>query len=296
MTSGRWLHHRRDLQSLAYLAVQPLLMAWQWQQGFEPVLYALCLFLAVGISVIHHNHAHLPMWRARPANRATDLAVTMLQGHPTCVFRPTHNANHHRHRQGPRDVMRTWRFGDHNHLPGWAMHPVQAAWVVYPLAWRWLRRLSRHSPRAFAMCMLQYAAWMGSWALLLWLDAGKALAFVIVPQLFGLHWLLAANYLQHAHADEQQRYGYARNFEGWLNPLLFNIGLHTAHHEHSHAHWSALPALHRRYRDRIPPPLLERGLAAYVVRVFLLAPFFRSLRSRSLRETHAAPSPPVAGY
>src|SRR5256885_16702539 len=33
---------------------------------------------------------------------------------------------------------------------------------------------------------------------------------------------------------------YARNFEGWVNPLLFNIGLHTAHHERPQAHWSEL--------------------------------------------------------
>ncbi|MET0327954.1 MAG: fatty acid desaturase [Luteimonas sp.] len=296
MTSRLGLRNRRDLQSLAYMAVQPMLMGWQWMHGFDPALYALSLFLAVGISVIHHNHAHLPMWHGRVANDATDLLATLLQGHPTCVFRPTHNANHHRHRHGERDVMRTWRFGDHNHLFGWALHPLQAAWTVYPLAWRWMRRLACRRPRAFAACVLQYTLWLAVWSWLLWLDAGKALAFVIVPQLFGLHWLLAANYLQHAHADDRDRWGYARNFEGWINPLLFNIGLHTAHHEHGRAHWSELADLHRRYRDRIPAALLERGFLAYTVRVFLLAPFVRSLRSRSLRDAPPSPPPTASGY
>ena len=49
--------------------------------------------------------------------------------------------------------------------------------------------------------MAQYALWLGSWALLLAIDWHKAILFVIVPQLHGLHWLLATNYLQHAHAD-----------------------------------------------------------------------------------------------
>lgn len=278
------LRDARDLQSLAYLAAQPLLMAWQWAHGFHPLAWGASLFLAVGISVIHHNHAHLPMWRRRGPNRATDLAITVLQGHPTCVFHPTHNRNHHRYRHAAGDAMRTWRFGDHNHLAGWALHPLQAAWAVYPLVLAWLRGLARRAPGVLRWYALQYALWLGSWLALLWLDAGKALALVIVPQLFGLHWLLGANYLQHAHADDRSRHGYARTFEhGWLNPLLFNIGLHVAHHEHGRAHWSQLRALHARYRAALPPALVERTLSGYVLRVFVLAPLVPSLRSRSLR-------------
>ena len=113
--------------------------------------------------------------------------------------------------------------------------------------------------------MAQYGAWLGLWAGLLALNPAKALVFVIVPQLHGLHWLLATNYLQHAHADGGPGRGaalsYARNFEGLLNPLLFNIGLHTAHHEHSRAHWAELTELHYgRYRDQVPAALNEGGL------------------------------------
>ncbi len=289
MTSA--LRSLRDLQSLAYLAAQPLLMAWQWRYGFQPVAYAASLFLAVGISVIHHNHAHLPMWRKRSLNRATDLTVTLLQGHPSCVFHPTHNRNHHRHRHGAGDVMRTWRFGDHNHLAGWAMHPLHAALAAYALLPAWLRGVRRRAPGAYRWYLAQYALWLLSWAALLWIDPRKALAFVILPQLFGLHWLLAANYLQHAHASEALRFGYARNFEGVLNPLLFNIGLHTAHHEHGRAHWSELTRLHARYRSRIDPRLLEPSFPRYVLRVFVLGALFPRLRTRSLRAPYHSPLP-----
>lgn len=277
------LRSRRDLQSLAYLIAQPLLMAWQWRYGFNTVIYAGSLFLAVGISVIHHNHAHLPLWRKRPLNRATDLAITLLQGHPTCVFHPTHNRNHHRHRHGVHDVMRTWRFGDHNHLLGWLLHPFLAVIAAYALVPRWLAGVRRRSPGAWQWYGGQYVLWLTSWAALLWIEPAKALLFVILPQLFGLHWLLGANYLQHAHASDAMRYGYARNFEGVLNPLLFNIGLHTAHHEHGRAHWSELTGLHRQYRSRIEPGLLEPSFPRYVVRVFVLGTVMPRLRTRSLR-------------
>ena len=289
------LRHARDWQSLAYLVALPALAAWQWVRGFSWPLYALMLFLTLGIGVIHHNHTHLRMWRGRVANRVTDFSVTLLQGHPTFVFWPAHVANHHRHRHGPKDMARTYRFagGDTNHLLGYLLHPLQAGWVLYPLFIGWLAQLRRKAMGAFGYCMAQYAMWLGSWAVLLAIDWRKAVIFVIVPQLHGLHWLLATNYLQHAHADGRaggasgdtpgSRLNYARNFEGLVNPLLFNIGLHTAHHENPHAHWSELTRLHRtHYRDRVDPVLNERGLVPYMLRVYLLGAVWPRFRSRSL--------------
>jgi len=291
------LRHRRDWQSVAYLLALPALVAWQWTQGFVWWLYAITLFLTLGVGVIHHNHTHLRMWRGRWANRLTDYGLTLLQGHPTFVFWPAHVGNHHRFRHGPRDVARTYRpefGGDTNHLWGYLVHPLQAVCVLYPLFIRWLANLRRHWPGAFRYCMGQYLLWLGSWTFLLLLDWRKALLFVIVPQLHGLHWLLATNYLQHAHADGRplsraQRktdgiaLNYARNFEGLVNPLLFNIGLHTAHHEHPQAHWSALTGLHARlYRHRVHPALNEGGLLPYMGRVFVLGLFARRARTQPL--------------
>ena len=296
------LRHWRDGQSLAYLVALPLLVIWQWRHGWHPVLYALVLFLTLGVGVIHHNHAHLRMWRGRWANRTTDGVLTLLQGHPTFVFWPAHVANHHRHRHGPQDIARTYRFGgDHNHLWGYLIHPLQAGWVLYPLFWRWLGWLRRQWPGAFRYCAGQYGLWLASWAALLALDWQRALLLVIVPQLHGLHWLLATNYLQHAHADGRhltrgQRQqpdvmlNHSRNFTGWVNPLLFNIGLHTAHHEQPHAHWSALTHLHRHhYATRVHPRLNEGGLLPYMGRVYVLGLVWPAARTQPLM-----PSIPLA--
>jgi hypothetical protein len=296
------LRNPRDWQSLAYMAAFPLPVAWMWNHGFSWPLYALLLFLTLGVGVIHHNHTHLRMWHGRLANRATDFAITLLQGHPTCVFYPAHVANHHRYRHGPKDVARTYRFGgDTNHLSGYLLHPVQAATALYPHIFHWLARLHRHWPGVWRYCMLQYGAWLALWAGLLAIDPVKALVYVIVPQLHGLHWLLATNYLQHAHADGTPGHSaphaalnYARNFEGLVNPLLFNIGLHTAHHEHSRAHWSALTHLHhQQYRHRVHPALNEGGLLPYMARVFVLGALLPRFRSQPLMGRPAIPSSPT---
>jgi hypothetical protein len=280
----RLLRHRRDLQSLAYLVAVPALAAWQWRHGFDAWLYAPMLLLWIGIGVIHHHHAHLPMWQRRPLNRGTDLALALLQGHPTYAFAATHNANHHRHRHGPGDWARTYRFagGDSNHALGYLLHPVQAACALYPHFLAHLARMRVHRPGVWRWALLQYALVGASWAVLLALDAPKAALYVLLPQLVALHALLGANYFQHAHADGRSRWNYARNFTGAVNLLYFNIGLHTAHHEHPRAHWSRMPALHAQLRHRVDPALEERSLVAYVLRVMVLSALLPRFRSRSL--------------
>ena len=297
------LRHSRDWQSLLYLAAFPALVIWQWLYGFSFVLYGLLLFLTLGIGVVHHNHMHLRMWLGRRANRLTDACLTLCQGHPACVFWPAHNGNHHRHKHGERDVARTYRFsgGDTNHLWGYLLHPLQAIFVLYPLIFQWLQRLRHRHPGVFRYCLMQYAMWLALWAGVLLIDVKKGLIYVILPQLHGLHWLLATNYLQHAHADGSRasrkgapQLNYARNFEGLINPLLFNIGYHTAHHEHSRTHWTELSALHwLTYRQRIAPQLNEAGLLPYMARVFLLGTLLPRYRSTSLHSAQSQGVSPI---
>lgn len=288
------MHSLRDLQSLAYLLALPGLVAWQWHTGFSWWFYPLLLFLTLGISVIHHNHAHLRIWKSKTLNRATDLWIALLQGHPGFVFYTAHIANHHRYNHGALDEARTYRFttpganGDSNHLLGYLLHPLQAVWVLYPLFVRNLRHLAARHRGYFAYCMLQYALVLGSWAALAWLDWRKWLVLVLLPQLHGLHWLLATNYLQHAHAQGQsapgtpRHYRYARNFYGALNPLLFNIGLHTAHHERPRAHWSTLPQWDAHFRPNVPECLREPSLLGYMLRVYGLGLVSPRWRTQSL--------------
>lgn len=281
------LRNQRDWQSLSYLILQPLLVIWLWHTGLSSlinqILFAIGLFLTLGIGVIHHNHTHLRMWLSKSLNRISDFWITLLQGHPTFVFYPAHIRNHHRYRHGPKDVARTYRFGrDSNDLIGYLLHPLQATIVLYPLFIDWLLGLKQRHSGVFYYCLRQYAAVLLLWGILAWLNWQKFLIFVLLPQLHGLHWLLATNYLQHAHADGNSPINFARNFEGWVNPLLFNIGLHTAHHRHPRAHWSALTKLHLQYRDQVDPRLNAGPLLWYMCRSYFLSPIFPRWRSDSL--------------
>ena len=178
------LNYPRDLHSLAYLIGAPALAAWQWTYGWSPWLYAFMLVMWVGVGVIHHDHAHVPMWRWRRLNEATRVWISLLQGHPGFVFRPAHNANHHRYRHGPKDLARTYRFrgGDTNTLRGYLAHPFQAAVVLVPLLWRYLRKLRVMCPAQFRAVLMQSATVGAVWVLLVSSSPTRALLYVLIPQ------------------------------------------------------------------------------------------------------------------
>lgn len=278
------LSHRADRRTLLYMAAATGVVIAQWTaDAFHPVLFAASLVLAFAVSVMHHNHQHLPIWRFAWLNHLTDFWFTLFQGHPGFAFGPAHVGDHHAHLNSERDTTRTWRWHDGNSLLGFIAHPVHFAYAVGPLLSRHVAQLWRADRRRMGLVALHYAVLAGAVGVALWADWARAVLFVVIPQAVSLFFLLGANYLQHAHADDHSRWNHSRNFLGWVNPLFFNVGLHTAHHEYGDAHWSELPALHARIAPRLDPRLVERGLITYMLRVFVAALFVPALRSRSLR-------------
>jgi fatty acid desaturase len=278
------LVHKSDWQSISYLVLVLVLVVWQWVNGFHLLAYAVLLFLMIGVCVIHHNHSHLGLWQSNRLNRLTDMVLTLAQGHPTYAFQATHIDNHHRFNHSEQDAARTYRFGgDTNNLWGYLAHPLYAAFALYPLFLKWLGDDANNKTRK-RLAFFQYIVIAALWLGLAFLNLEKFVLFVLIPQLFGLHWLLASNYLQHAHADGQSNINFARNFGGWVNILWFNIGLHTAHHQNPQAHWSQLPRLHRAIEPQIDSRLLEKGLMRYMWRTYILSIFLSQHRSISLMQ------------
>ena len=122
-----------------------------------------------------------------------------------------------------------------------------------------------------------------TWSLLAILDWRKLILLVLIPQGFGRHWLLGANYLQHAHCDDESQHDFARNFTGAINLLWFNIGFHTVHHDLPKAHWSTLRSLHKQKCQNVDPRLVEESFLGYVARNFVLGSFVRTCRTKTLR-------------
>lgn len=278
------LRFKADLRTVAYMIVTTAVFVLQWAVvGFHPALYVLYLFLSIAVTVIAHNHNHLPIWKKPFLNHVTDYWLTVFYGFPAFAWIPTHNMNHHRMNNREGDYTITYRLTENNTLLMLLLYPTMSSYYQQKPIRDYLRNLWKGDRRKFWLAFGQYVA-LAVWIItFLILDWQKALLYVIIPQQVGLFSVLVFNYVQHVHADEESVYNHSRNFTGFLNKLLFNNGFHTVHHDKAGSHWSKAPELHAEVADKIDPALIERSFWWYILRVYFLAPFVPSFRTKSMR-------------
>ncbi len=280
------LKHRSDFQTLLYMLITTALPVWQWNVAhFNSLLFLFSFVMAFAVGAMHHNHAHVAIWRKPILNSLTDFWFTIFQGHPGFIFGPAHIENHHRYRNREQDFNRTYRRADSNNFFGFLIHPLESVVVVVPVGAAFLRNLWQERRSQLYLILFHYCALFSVIVIALVLDWRKAVLYVIVPQVAALFFLLASNYLQHAHTDEESDNDHSRNFIGLLNPLFFNVGYHTAHHADGAMHWSRLPQAHAAMASKISPQLIEKSFCWYCLRVFLLSLFIPRMRSSSLRQS-----------
>lgn len=278
------LRFKEDRRTVAYMALTTLVFALQWLVvGFQIPLYIGFLFLSVAVTVIAHNHNHLPIFRKPLLNTFTDYWLTVFYGFPSFAWIPTHNMNHHRLNNKEGDYTITYRLTENNTLLMLLLYPTMSSYFQQKPIREYLRNMWSGDRRKWALAAGQYLflfAWIGAFLVLDWRNA---LLYVIIPQQFGLFAVLIFNYVQHVHADEESVWNHSRNFTGWLNLMLFNNGYHTVHHEKAGSHWSKSPESHAAIAKNIDPALIERSFWWYILRVYFLGIFVPKFRTKSMR-------------
>jgi len=290
------LRYKADRRTLAYMAVTTSLFFFLWiSDSFNPWLYVIYLFLSVAVTVIAHNHNHLPIFRKKSLNTLTDYWLTVFYGFPAFAWIPTHNMNHHALNNREGDYTITYRLTEHNHLLMLLLYPSVSSFYQQKPIRDYLRSLKANNKQKYWLAVMQYV-FLVVWIVVgLVIDWQKALLYIVLPQQFGLFAVLVFNYVQHVHADEESEFNHSRNFTGFLNVLLFNNGYHTVHHDKAGTHWSKTPQLHADVADKIDPDLNERSFWWYILRVYFLSIFVPSFRtqSRRLQRMAQASSAPV---
>lgn len=278
------LRYAADVRTLFYMVITSGLFLAQWlTDTWSPLMWFPYLFLSVAVTVIAHNHNHLPIWRNNTLNILTDYWLTLFYGFPAFAWIPTHNLNHHVLNNKLGDYTITYRVSEQNTWWTVLIYPSVSSWFQQKPIRDYLIKLQNTDKRKFVLSLFQYVA------LAIWIVGGllidwqKAILYIIIPQQVGLFAVLVFNYVQHVHADEESRYNHSRNFTGFLNYLLFNNGYHTIHHEKAGVHWSKTPELHKQIESHIDSSLNERSFWWYIIRVYVLGIFFRSFRTDSMR-------------
>ncbi|HSP78471.1 MAG TPA: fatty acid desaturase [Myxococcaceae bacterium] len=257
-----------------------------------PFLSPLGCYLALSAGVIAHNHNHCPTFKNRRLNGWMGVWLSIFYGYPTFAWVPTHNLNHHKYVNKPGDATITWRYTDkHNAWVAFTYFFVSSYWQSDPIK-QYIRKARQTNPRLFRSIVSQYVLWAGIHLSLLGLACVlhgplgglKVWGFAfLLPALFALWTIMFFNYIQHVHTDPWSEHNHSRSFHGRaINFLLFNNGLHAAHHEMPGAHWSTLPEVHAKLAPHIHPELNLPGFFAWCFRCYVLAPFFPHLGTRQI--------------
>ena len=106
------LRYRADVRSLVFVGIYYLLLAGQWtlvptSSGAAIPLVLLTCVVSFLCAVITHNTLHSPVFTARWANKAFQVALSCAYGFPVSEYVPGHNLSHHKHTQKRADLMRT---------------------------------------------------------------------------------------------------------------------------------------------------------------------------------------------
>jgi beta-carotene hydroxylase len=279
-----FLRYAADRRTLLYMAATTALLPIQWGlTGLNIFLYPACLFFAVSVSVIAHNHNHLPIWRSRLMNVLTDYWITIFYGFPAFAWIPTHNNNHHKFNNRMGDYTLTYRYTEGNNFFTLVSYPSISGFFQQKPIRDYLGNLRKTNVPKFLLAVSQYVAVAVVYAVALYIDWQKAVLFIIIPNQVSLFAVLIFNYVQHVHADEESRWNHSRNFTGLLNAMLFNNGYHTIHHEHPGIHWSKTPVAQGEVALNIDPMLVERSFWWFIFRSYFLAPIIPRFRTSSMR-------------
>ena len=296
--------HAADYRTLLWMFVLarglvPAIYIWP---AIMPYVWWLSMYFAVSAGVIAHNHNHSPTFKNKRANNAFGNWVSLFYGYPTFAWIPTHNLNHHKFVNTAGDATITWRYT--NKHVGWVAMSyffVSSYFQSDPIKAYMAKAKERNRP-LYRRIQFQYAIWITGYAIMFALAVflhgwalGAAVFFVAIgiPAIFSMWTIMLFNYEQHVHTDPWSKLDHSRNFVGkFTNFLLFGNGLHTIHHEQAGLHWSKARAAHDEIKDGINPVLNEKSFWWYMIRQYLLAPFFPKLGTKQIG---AGPMNPPSG-
>ena len=81
----------------------------------------------------------------------------------------------------------------------------------------------------------------------------------VLPMIIGLFMTAWATYEHHAGLNTDNEFEASfNNVNRWYNLFTGNLGYHTAHHYKQGLHWSKLPQLHEKIKDKIPEELIQK--------------------------------------
>ena len=227
-----------------------LLVVARWQQSDDfaaqnPVLSylwfaAIASFSFIGATITHNWYTcvssaiifstmttlflsvHVPVFKkvcgSHALNNFFQVVLTNTYGHPVSTLIPGHNLSHHKHTQGPKDVMRTTRMRFDWNFLNLMTFVVSIVAAINKFDSAYFEDQKKKGRPIYQQVVLESCCFYPIQALLLYLNWHKFIFIILFPQLFAKWGIITMNLLQHdgcieqgtSHGEYEGTYNFAR--------------------------------------------------------------------------------------
>lgn len=228
------------------LLTTPFFIELTFTQALAWIIFSC--FFNMTVSLINHNHSHVPTFGRNWANLIFEGFLTVTRGASCSFIIAIHNLNHHTY---------NGKVGD------WFHPSFEGHGTGFKRMWRYIFKTFKTFKTETKNPDFKWPSYLKKkknnetillilfTLLFLILSPVKYLFFIFIPCMFGNMFVVFTNLINHKNCNPENIYESTMNY---LNPVenffLFNGGYHVAHHINPNIHWSELP---RFYKKEVSP-------------------------------------------
>lgn len=203
----------------------------------------------------NHHHQHTLTFKTKWMNRVLEFFYALHSGVTTNLWLLHHVLGHHENYLDQSKDESRWQRKSGKTM-GEIEYTLNVAATAYPRGFS----VGQRHPKLQRNFILYSTITFAAVALLCWYRPIPALFIFVLPMIAGLLLTSWATYEHHSDLDTDNVYEASRNnLNRFYNLTTGNLGYHTAHHYKQGTHWSLLPALHEKIKDKIPAHLIKHA-------------------------------------
>ena len=216
--------------------------------------YLLLTIVPKGIvSAWNHHHQHTMTFHFEPLNRLLEFFYALHTGVTTNLWVLHHVQGHHRNFLDQSKDESGWQRVD-----GTTMGPLEYALIITGTAYPRGYRVGKNFPRLRREFLLYGTLTFIAVIAFCWFRLVPAFMIFVLPMIIALMFTAWVTHDHHAGLGTGDQFEASYNNTNKIfNFLTGNLGYHTAHHYRQGLHWSKLPELHEKIKDRIPEQLFR---------------------------------------
>ncbi len=238
---------------LAFSVIDFFLYFWIESTWFLATFWLAMIIPKGKICAWNHHHQHTPTFKQKSLNRLLEFFYALHTGVTTHLWMLHHVLGHHQNYLDQAKDESRWQ-----RKCGKTMGEIEYTLNVAGTAYFRGFKVGKNFPKLQKKFLFYTVLTFIIVGALVWYKPLPALFLFVLPMVCGLLLTAWATFEHHSDLDTENTFEASRNnLNRFYNITTGNLGYHTAHHYRQGVHWSLLPELHEKIKDKIPDHLIK---------------------------------------